>query len=89
MFISHVTSKGKKYIYLYEYCKSGEKKKQSLYGFGRKEKAITDMRSWRRNFSLFPDKLVEFGCTKKDLVDWIRTMETGVTKTGKKFKAIV
>ncbi|MCM3708569.1 hypothetical protein M3205_23280 [Cytobacillus firmus] len=89
MFISHVTSKGKQYIYLYEYCSSETKKKQSLYGFGRKEEAIKDMRSWGRNFNLFPQQLVEFGCTKEDLSDWIRTMETGVTKTGKKFKAII
>ncbi|WP_256816688.1 hypothetical protein [Cytobacillus sp. Bac17] len=89
MFISHSTAKGKQYIYLYEYCSSETTNKQSLYGFGRKEEAIKKMRRWRRNFDLFPQQLLEFGCTKEDLIDWIRTMETGVTKTGKKFKAIV
>lgn len=89
MFISYVTSKGNQYIYLYEYCNSESKTKQSLYGFGRKEVAIKNMRKWKREFSLFPQELRDFGCTMKDLNDWIRTMETGVTKTGKKFKAII
>lgn len=91
MFISHVNSKGNQYIYLYTYCNQEEisSGKQSIYGFGRKEQAIKKMRSWRNDFSQFPKELIEFGCTREDLIDWIRTMETGVTKTGKKFKAII
>lgn len=88
MFISHIKSKGNLYVYLYEYTNTGNSNKQSLYGFGRKEKALKNMRVWRKDFSLFPKELVEFGCTKKDLNEWIKTLETGVTKTGKRIKHI-
>lgn len=41
------------------------------------------------NFNEFPKELIDLGCNKFDLEDWIRTLETGITKTGKRFKAII
>lgn len=90
MFISRVKSKGRYYLYLYGYLnKDGTPKIQTLYSFGNKEIAIQNMRTWFKNFDLFPKELIEFGCNKKDLEVWIRTLETGVTKTGKKTKKII
>lgn len=89
MFISQKRAKGNLYIYLFEYSNTGTYNTQSLYGFGRKEIALNNMRKWRKDFSLFPKELIEFGCTRKDLNEWIKTLETGVTKTGKIVKHII
>jgi len=91
VFLKSFTAKGKKYIYLYSYVgvDSREIKLKKLYAFGRSEIAINKMRDWKRDFSKFPVELKEIGCKKADLLEWIVTIETGVTKTGKAFRAAV
>jgi len=94
MYLKTKTAKGKKYIYLYCYSNeykeiSHKKKVKRLYSFGRNDIALEKLKNWRKDFSSFPEDLKGYGCTKKDLIDWIVTMETGITKTGKRFKAVI
>lgn len=86
-----MTAKEKKYIYLYCYSKekSHRNKEKRLFSFGRNDIALEKFKKWRKDYSLFPEELKRLGCTKKDLIDWIVTIETGITKTGKQFKAVI
>lgn len=88
MFLKSVKSKGNVYIYLCAYS-SLDQDKKILFSFGRIDKAIRSMRQWKNNFRELPEELSKMGCCREDLLDWIRTLETGVTKTGKKFKSII
>jgi hypothetical protein len=94
LFLSTVKAKGNQYIYLCGYSRERKfghysKNVETLFRFGRKELAILNMRSWRKDFNSFPVELKNIGCGRADLEDWIKTLETGITKTGKKFKAII
>lgn len=61
-------------------------KKQVIYNFGNIEKAIDKFYYWRNKPEAFPYKLIELGYNLNDLDDWIMTIETGITKTGKTLK---
>lgn len=91
MYLKTMTAKEKKYIYLYCYSKekSHRNKEKRLFSFGRNDIALEQFKKWRKDYSLFPEELKSLGCTKKDLIDWIVTIETGITKTGKQFKAVI
>jgi hypothetical protein len=91
LFLSTIKSKGNYYIYLYSYAVRQDRFRtaKTVYRFGRKEMAIKKMHHWRNNFEEFPEDLLALGCNINDLEDWIRTLETGITKTGKQFKVIV
>ena len=93
MHLKGKTAKGKKYIYLYSYAGYEREKKStkaiSVYSFGRNDKALKQLKEWKEDFKSFPKPLRELGCTKGDLLEWIVTVETGVTKTGKVFNAAV
>lgn len=90
MFISRVKSKGNYYIYLYGYHnKNGVPKIKTLYGFGNIERALSSMKAWKEDFNSFPKELIDLGCTKEDLREWLKILKTGVTKTGKKSKMII
>jgi hypothetical protein len=91
VFLENKKAKGNRYIYLccyqsHEVSHSGRK---FVYGFGRLEVAIKNMYSWKKNFQSFPIELLELGCDRSDLEEWINTIETGRTKTGKVFKAVI
>jgi hypothetical protein len=92
MYLNTKRAKGKKYIYLYCYSKkekNPKKREKKVYSFGRNDIALERFKRWRKDFSLFPEELKMLGCTQKDLIDWIVTVETGITKTGKQFKAAI
>ncbi|TRM08768.1 hypothetical protein FH966_14795 [Lentibacillus cibarius] len=87
MYLERVVSKGFCYLYLKEYAVRSHYASNSIivYRFGRIEKALKNMYIWRNDFGLFPEQLQNLGCTQKDLNEWIRTLETGVHKTGRVF----
>lgn len=88
-YLSQVKAGGQQYIYLTEYCGNQDfttKKEQHVFGFGNSRTALLKMKRWLRCFDTeFPRELTERGYTKEDLIIWIETLETGITKTGKKF----
>jgi hypothetical protein len=88
MFLKPVKAKGNIYVYLCSYD-SQEQDKKFLYGFGRLDKALKEMYRWKDNFFCFPISLLELGCKREDLLDWIKTLETGITKTGRILKSII
>jgi hypothetical protein len=91
MYLTRTKAKGNYYIYLraYHSCEEIYQGKKYVYSFGRAEKAIESMRKWIKDFRSFPVELIELGCTRGDLEGWIKTLETGVTKTGKKINAVI
>ncbi|WP_244988938.1 hypothetical protein [Robertmurraya siralis] len=88
-YLSQVRAGGKQYIYLTEYCGNQEfntKKETHVFSFGNSRIALLKMKRWLSRFETeFPPELIERGYTKKDLKSWIKTLESGITKTGKKF----
>ncbi|AXM89719.1 hypothetical protein B379_11520 [Anoxybacillus ayderensis G10] len=92
MYLSQVKSNGKQYIYLCVYTGAQQystRKERRVYSFGEAKKALIRMKRWKRKFSEFPSELRDLGCGMKDLEEWIQTIETGVTKTGRKFMTSV
>ncbi|UOQ47214.1 hypothetical protein MUN88_14175 [Gracilibacillus caseinilyticus] len=87
MYLERVKAKGKTYLYLKKYCvrEFYERNNKTVYGFGRIEKALKQMYKWQQDYSTFPQELKKEGCTKKDLMTWIDTLETGIHKTGRSF----
>lgn len=88
-YLSQVRAGGKQYIYLTEYCGTQEyssKREQHVFSLGNSQRALLLMKRWSRKFdSEFPAELKEKGYTLDDVFEWINTMETGVTKNGRKF----
>ncbi|AIF45744.1 hypothetical protein X953_19910 (plasmid) [Virgibacillus sp. SK37] len=78
MYLERIKSKGNYYIYLRMYDQTitySKNKKTTLYGFGRYEKAIKNMKKWERDFKQFPEELKALGCTRDDLGTWINKLE--------------
>ncbi|OIJ07638.1 hypothetical protein BKP35_18300 [Anaerobacillus arseniciselenatis] len=89
-FLSQVKAKGKQYIYLSEYIGSSNfsgSTEINVYGFGPKEEALKRMKRWEENFAYeFPKELLNRGYGRHDLRHWIKTLETGRSKTGRSLK---
>lgn len=64
------------------------RRERNIYSFGSLQKALFKMRMWEKMPDLFPKDLKIMGYSKQDLSEWIKTLETGISKTGrsKKFK---
>lgn len=88
-YLSQVRAGGKQYIYLTEYCGIQEyssKREHHVFSFGNSRRALLLMKRWSRRFdSEFPAELKDKGYTLDDLYQWINTIETGITKNGRKF----
>ena len=89
-FLAKDKGKGNTYIYLRKserVNKNGKSQvvKTNLFSFGRVDKALGNMYEWRDDFDKFPAELKELGYDFEDLMEWILTLETNVTKTGKSF----
>lgn len=89
-YLSQIRAGGRQYIYLTEYVgyqDYSSKTEKHIYSFGNSRMALVKMKKWLRNFDKeFPGELKEMGYTEKDLKSWIKTIETGITKTGRVFK---
>lgn len=90
-YLSQVKANGKQYIYLTEYIGNqnySTKNERHVYAFGEVMMALIKMRRWRRKFNTeFPEELKELGYDAADLNEWIKTIQTGRTSTGRKFGA--
>jgi hypothetical protein len=89
-YLSQVRAGGKQYIYLTEYCGNqpfSSKTEKHIFAFGSSHFALLKMKRWFRKFETeFPGELKETGYTREDLKNWIETLETGITKNGRKFQ---
>lgn len=85
-YLSRKKSKGKIYLYLRRsYREEGNVKHQYLHSFGPLPNALEVLYSLRENPENFPISLEEQGFTLIDLQEWILTVETRVTSTGRDF----
>ncbi|WP_017473866.1 hypothetical protein [Amphibacillus jilinensis] len=92
-FLSVSTSRGYKYVQLRRSVEVGKNEKTGkrlikkivLHTFGNYEKSLESMYGWLNNPETFPEKLIDLGYDLDDLQDWIMTLETKKTKTGKDF----
>ena len=88
-YLSQVRAGGRQYIYLTEYCGNqpfSSKMERHVFSFGNSQIALLKMKRWFRRFDTdFPEELINSGYTKEDLKIWIETLETGMTKNGRKF----
>lgn len=88
-YLSQVKAGGKQYIYLTEYCGHQEfttKIEKHIFSFGSPTIAISKMHRWQKDFSEFPSELLGKGYGLNDLESWIKTLQTGVTPNGRRFK---
>lgn len=88
-YLSQVKSNGRQYIYLTQYCVKdafSTKNERHVFSFGNSNIALLKMKSWLGRFDKdFPEQLKNLGYTRRDLEYWIKTLETGFTKNGRKF----
>lgn len=90
-FLTKNKARGHTYIYLRKSKQVRENgkeyiKKTNLFSFGKMPQALNLMYEWEQNPELFPQELKEQGYDLADLREWILTLETKVTSTGKKFE---
>lgn len=79
-------SRGQIYIYLRQSIREGKKTtNKNIYSFGKMPGALEFLYEVRDNYDLFPKELLEKGYTLNDLDEWILTLETQVTGTGRDF----
>ncbi|KFM94853.1 hypothetical protein D0U04_21755 [Bacillus clarus] len=90
-FLKFVTSRKRVYVYLAKEIyieklnKRSVSKTQILYRFGNFDVALEKMFRWRENPEKeFPEEILKLGYNLDDLDDWIMTLETGYSKTGRK-----
>ncbi|MEK5105031.1 hypothetical protein MKX83_24120 [Cytobacillus sp. FSL M8-0252] len=85
-YLSKKISKGHTYIYLRKSYRVNKKiKHKYLYSFGSMPDALEKMYKMRENPDNFPRELIEMGFDLIDLYNWILTIETKVTSTGRSF----
>jgi len=77
-YLERIYAKGRYYLYLKEYAvrKHYVNTNVIIYRFGRLENALMDMKKWRKDFDLFPEKLKKQGFNNEDLEKWINTLKT-------------
>ena len=76
----------KVYIYLRKsFRENGKTKNKTLYSFGVTEKALDQLKGIRSNPDLFPLELKRLNFNLDDVDEWILTLETKVTSTGREF----
>lgn len=86
MYLKSVKSKGNIYIYLCAY-NNQEQDKKILFSFGRIDKAIKNMYEWKK--SELPVDLIEIGCCREELFNWIKKVKEINKTTTRKMKSIV
>lgn len=64
---------------------NGKKKTITVFGFGKMPMALEKLYTWREKYDLlFPSELKEMNYDWHDLHDWILSIETGISKNGRK-----
>ena len=80
-------SKGNWYIYLRRSNRiEGIVKHTYIYSFGKMPMALDKLYAILNNQQELPTELLEEGYTINHILDWIITIEAGITKNGKSFQ---
>lgn len=85
-YLSKKKSNGKIYIYLRRSYRENEQiKHEYIHGFGAMPDALENLYLLRENPENFPSELSKQNFDLADLNEWILTLETQVTSTGREF----
>lgn len=85
-YLTKKKSNGAFYIYLRRsYRKQNKVNHEYIFSFGKMPNALEHMYWIRDNPEKFPTELIERHFNLDDLQEWILTIETGVTSTGRNF----
>ncbi|MCX4074743.1 hypothetical protein OQZ55_00235 [Bacillus subtilis] len=85
-FLARVKTNGTTYIYLRQAKRTPNGiKNERIYSFGPAHKALETMLYFFNNPEEFPKPLTEAGYTLEDLDNWMWTLNTKTTPTGKPF----
>lgn len=86
-YLTRNKSRGHTYIYLQKSKREGKKiKRENIFSFGKMPEALETMYEFREKPEIFPEKLKELGFNLDDLDEWILTIETKRTSTGRAFE---
>lgn len=85
-YLTRRKARGHTYIYLKKSKREGKKIKElNLYSFGKMPEAIERMYEIREKPEIFPDELKNLGFNLDHLDEWILTIETKTTSSGRPF----
>lgn len=74
MFISRKKAKGIFYHYVFMYDKSSYSGIKTVYSLGRKEKALSELSSWKES-SKIPKELLQLGLKAERVDQWRKKLE--------------
>lgn len=75
-FVIKNKSKGREYFYLRKSIRvNGIVKKQNIYSFGTKDKALKNLLEWINDSKKIPLVLTEMGYNKNDVIYWIEEIK--------------
>lgn len=85
-YLTRKKAKDHTYIYLRKtFQEGGRVKNKNIYSFGRMPRALEEMYKLREEPENFPDELIKAGYNLDDLDEWIMTIETQITSSGRPF----
>ncbi|PJN91479.1 hypothetical protein [Bacillus sp. mrc49] len=85
-YLSKKKANGSIYIYVRRSYRVGKRTShKNIYGFGPLPAALEKMYQIRENPNTFPETLSLEGFNLSDLHEWILTIETNITSTGRDF----
>ncbi|PAF20056.1 hypothetical protein CHH49_18085 [Terribacillus saccharophilus] len=78
MWLSHTKAKGNIYLYLAVYdsenYKKEKRRERHIFSFGRIDKAVMLLHSWKKNPENIPEEIQELGCNKVTVSSWINKL---------------
>lgn len=74
MFISRVKAKGQLYYYAYVYDGGSNYGKKTVYSFGKRDKAIGLIASWKDSERI-PGELIQLGLKVENLDKWLEKIK--------------
>jgi DNA-binding transcriptional regulator YhcF (GntR family) len=76
-FVTKVKSNGKEYFYLRKSYRLAEQViKKNIIAFGDKEKALSKMDSWIKDYNDFPAEYKKMGYDQQDIKKWIEEIKS-------------
>lgn len=77
-FIVKVKAKGKDYFYLRKSIRDKNDliRKENIFSFGHREKAIKRLQDWQTNEAQMPTELINLGYDLEDVRDWLEQINS-------------
>lgn len=75
MFISRKKAKGEFYYYVFMYDKTNDNGIKTVYSLRKKERALSQLSSWRESPNKIPIELLDLGLKLEVLDQWRKKLE--------------